>query len=114
MVPPELYGYAAKLHRVVDGDTVRFYVDLGFRVQTTSVPCRLQGINAPELDDPGGQAAKGFVESRLGPAAGIRVRSMRLDKYGRPLVRVYYQDGDRAWHDLNQDLVDAGLAQPVA
>lgn len=42
-----LYTYKGKCFRVLDGDTIRAMVDLGFNVHI-SVTIRLSGINAPE------------------------------------------------------------------
>lgn len=87
-----MYRYAAKLIRVVDGDTVWMDVDLGFTVHV-SICFRLLGINAPELyGTPGtaGKDAKARLESLLAQGA-LSLRSekpLKTDKYGRWLADI--------------------------
>ena len=45
-----MYTYAARLVRVVDGDTVDLDIDLGFHI-TVRERFRLAGIDTPELRD---------------------------------------------------------------
>jgi endonuclease YncB( thermonuclease family) len=67
---------------VVDGDTFRCRLDLGWRIQLdTSV--RVKGINAPELGTPGGEGAKNYLATILLPGMLLTIISRRLDKYGR-------------------------------
>ena len=42
-----MYEYRAKVDRVVDGDTVDFIVDLGFKI-SFKIRTRLAGVNTPE------------------------------------------------------------------
>ena len=46
------YKYAAKVDRVVDGDTVDAVMDLGSSV-AIKIRCRLARINALEVNHPG-------------------------------------------------------------
>ena len=48
MSPIVNYTYAARLERVIDGDTAVLRIDLGFDV-TTRQHVRLKGYNAPEM-----------------------------------------------------------------
>lgn len=61
------YTYYAKLIRVIDGDTARFDVDLGFHAHI-HVDVRFKGYNAPEIsgkNKAAGAAAKAELETLL-------------------------------------------------
>lgn len=111
----DLYTYKALVEKTVDGDTLKITVDLGFTVYWKS-SCRLYGVNTPELKskDPAvkdrAKEAKYYVEVCLPKGTEILIHSRELDKYGRPLVDVYYGEGF-ARH-LNQELLDKKYAVP--
>lgn len=75
-----MYRYRAVVVRVLDGDTVILDVDLGFYV-TVRQSCRLMGINARELHEPGGPEARNHLLSLLPERASINVESIQPDKY---------------------------------
>ncbi|NTV29876.1 MAG: hypothetical protein HGA80_07335, partial [Candidatus Omnitrophica bacterium] len=60
----DLYTYNAYVERVVDGDTLKVRLDLGFGVRVRQT-LRLRGIDCPELKTKAGDAAKAFVQSIL-------------------------------------------------
>lgn len=92
--------YAARVSRVFDGDTVWVQPLAGGRYRKL----RLDGIDAPEICQPGGTAARDALAKRvLGQQVEVRVR--RHDEYGRGLARLRHQ-GD----DLGAWLVGSGLA----
>lgn len=64
--------------RAIDGDTLRCGRE---RV-------RIEGVNAPELDQPGGQQARQRLQRRIDFGELVIQRQGR-DKYGRTLARVY-------------------------
>lgn len=99
----EIYNYKATVIKVVDGDTVKLNIDLGFRMGWT-VNCRLASINAPELGS-GGESAKIYLEQLLPIFTEVHIKSTRLDKYGRPIVQLYLNG-----KDINSDLVQNGYA----
>lgn len=109
----KLYNYKAAVQKIVDGDTANLVIDLGFTIFWQS-NCRLAGINAPELNakDPALRAraleAKQYLIDKLSSGMEIRVCSRALDKYGRPVVDIYYGDGFA--NHINQELLDKGLA----
>ncbi len=109
----ELYTYEAKANRVVDGDTIDMSIDLGFKI-TWRVNCRLAGINAPELSSvvPGvkeaAYRAKSYVESKIQPGDKIRIKSQKLDKYGRAVVTLFY--GKDFSNNLNEEMIAQSLA----
>ena len=101
MVSGLLYQYKAKLIRVVDGDTIDFEVDLGFRVKK-DVRVRLVGVNTPEIysvkkdseEYQEGMKAKQFVENWIennkNEDGYIRLATLKgkTGKYGRWLADV--------------------------
>lgn len=89
---------------VIDGDTFRCTVDLGFWVQVR-MSCRLAGLNAPERRDPGGAESTAALAGLL-TDQDVTVRSVRPDKFaGRFDAQVYAG----AVH-VNGWLVDHGFA----
>ena len=110
----KLYHYSAEVTRVVDGDTVDAFVDLGFDMHSKQ-RVRLYGINTPEC------RTRDLVEKKAGLAAKARLKEMlregknrcviktRLDKkgkYGRVLGVLYVNECD-----LNAKLVWEGHAE---
>lgn len=113
------YTYRAKIIRVVDGDTVRADVDLGFRIHVNNEVFRLYGIDTPETQSRGGrvvteeekarglaakEALKNLIEGRDVALCTIRDKQ---GKYGRYLARIFLDD-----LDVNQWLLDQGHAVP--
>ncbi|MCM8776331.1 MAG: DUF1016 N-terminal domain-containing protein [Candidatus Omnitrophica bacterium] len=103
----DLYTYRAKVERVVDGDTLRVQIDLGFDTWVRQY-VRLRAIDTPELETKEGRRAKDFVERALAQAGGIILTSSRSDKYDRYLADVFYGPENKNY--LNQILLDQGLA----
>lgn len=107
------WTYPAVVRRVVDGDTLILDLDMGLSVWRLGERCRLQGINAPEMDTIEGQQARAFLAGLLTPQgmpSQVTFRSRKLDKYGRPLGSVILPNG----HDLESVLVAAGHATEAA
>ena len=104
------YLYDAELIRVVDGDTVDAWIDLGFDI-TIRRRIRLWGIDAPEMRTRGLQEkAEGFAaKDRLIEILELNhgtfaVRSVGVDKYGRCLGEIYIQD-----ININKQLLAEGI-----
>ena len=104
-----LYNYKAKIKRVVDGDTVDVYIDLGFDVHYFS-RVRLSGINTPEsrtrnLEEKKlGLAAKEYVDQwfqNYGSEFIIQTTKDQKEKYGRVLGTVTSLDGT-AWEEFKK------------
>ena len=111
------YVYPAAVERVVDGDTLWAWLDLGFG-DLARQDLRLRGIDAPEMDTPEGKSCRNYVVDCLADCDRIVVSTSRPDKYGRYLADVFYLTGEtdaemiRAKGTfLNQQLLDAGLAR---
>ena len=92
--------------RVVDGDTIRLHLDLGWSVYTEQ-NCRLIGVNAPEMSTEAGSAARAWATMILPVGLPVTFVSRRLDKYGRPLGQILYGTTNA---DFGSDLLAAGHA----
>ena len=94
-----MYTYKIELFRVVDGDTIDAYIDLGFDVKIKK-RIRLMGINSPEArtrdleEKARGLAAKDRLKAILEGATIIQLTSYGVGKYGRCLG------------ELNVDIID--------
>ncbi len=82
-------AYRALVLRVVDGDTVWLQPEGGGEVRKT----RIEGIDAPEICQTDGRAARDTLRSLL-LRQWVDVRSMQRDVYGRDLARVHWQGQD--------------------
>jgi micrococcal nuclease len=111
-----LYRYAAKLERVIDGDTLILTIDLGFHIYMQE-HVRLFGVNTPEIYGPGsseaGKDAHAYTEQWLAKAGPLCIVSRRYDareKYGRVLAEVY-REGDPT--SLNDALINSGHGSAI-
>jgi endonuclease YncB( thermonuclease family) len=107
--PESLFTYSAQVEKVVDGDTLRVVVDLGFGIKTRQY-LRLRGLDCPETDTPEGKKATDFVRSHIKQADQIVLTSSKSDKYDRYLADVYFTDSDGKEIFLNNLLLEQGLA----
>ena len=80
----ETVSFAAKVARVVDGDT--------FRVQGLDRAIRIWGLDAPERGESGGSAAtralRGLIEERE-----VQCRIRDIDRYRRIVGQCFLPDG---------------------
>jgi len=116
---PETSNYRAKCTNVVDGDTVDLVVDMGFHC-SFSGRFRLLGIDTPELNskDPVLKArahvAKDRVISLLAPGStkwNMFVQIQKdTDNFGRWLASIGFQAADGTMFNLNELLLNEGLA----
>ena len=104
-----MYTYKAKLDRVVDGDTVDAYIDLGFDISVHK-RIRLAGIDSPE------SRTRDLEEKQRGLASKERLTNLLKDgeftleskevgKYGRVLGVLLIDD-----LNINKTLVEEGYA----
>jgi micrococcal nuclease len=118
----ELYHYAAKVVDVYDGDTLTVEMDLGLGVWKQGQVIRLWKVNAPEVRG---------AEREKGLAVRDAVREMLLERYvlvrtildkrgadstekfGRLLGEILVETAGGALLNINQWLLDQGLAQPM-
>jgi len=97
-----------KVKRVVDGDTVDFELDLGFRL-SIQIRTRLARLDAPEIrghDREKGLITKKFVEDFLKDTKDIKVVTHKRGKYGRYLADIW-----KGNEHLNKILIEKGLAK---
>jgi len=104
-----MYTYNCKLLRVIDGDTVRAQIDLGFDVWVTKT-IRLTGINAPEsrtrdkIEKVKGLEAKARLIELL-EHMSFKIQSHGVGKFGRCLGVLYVDD-----ININEQLITEGHA----
>lgn len=107
------YHYSAKIIDIHDGDTLRADIDLGFGVVLKNQTFRFFGINAPEIygdTKTAGMKTTAYVQEVLADKDVI-IMSLKdeKEKFGRWLGKIYYHNGED-WVNLNQELIDKGLA----
>jgi len=110
-----MYHYKCNLIRVVDGDTVDAYIDLGFKV-ILKERIRLMGIDTPESrtrnlqEKSWGKASKKRLIELLNETDGKFVMTTKLQKkgkFGRVLGTIMVNG-----KDTNQVLIEEKLAIP--
>jgi|SRR3954465_15155982 endonuclease YncB( thermonuclease family) len=109
-----MYCYRATTERVIDGDTYRLSVDLGFRC-SVSIEGRLQGIDCPELDTENGKKAKAYVVGLLtpvaSPATSLVIMSYKDERsFARWIVSIWLPNGE----SLAQHLIESKLAKVMS
>lgn len=111
-----VYLYNAEVVRVIDGDTFKVKIDLGFEVHIGPKSVRLYGVNTPESrtknleEKKMGLAAKEFTNQWIKKAGNyVKIETIldKNEKYGRILARVWNEAGEC----LNTEIVKAGLAR---
>jgi micrococcal nuclease len=101
------YEYAGTIVEVLDGDTLKIDVDLGFGIIMHKMKVRLNRINSAEKNTPDGIKAKlALSEVALGRRCVIRTLKDRTEKYGRYLGEVVPEGGE----NLSDYMVSRGLA----
>ena len=88
-----------RVEMVNDGDTVTCIDEAG---QTVKI--RLQGIDAPEFDQPHGRSARNALDQKLA-SRRVRVAGTARDQHGRLLGTLWLDD-----RNLNRELVAEGHA----
>ena len=111
--------YEAELIKVLDGDTIDCYIDLGFDLKIKK-RIRYMGIDTWEsrtrdLDEKKkGLAAKArnkeLLESVSSKSGFFRIKSYGTGKYGRVLGEIFIQDADGKQYSINETLINEGHA----
>ena len=111
-----MYEYKAKITRVVDGDTLKALVDVGFNMHH-DVTLRLFGIDCPEVrtrnleEKEKGFEAKDRVSALLAASNfEVNIKSHGVDKYGRCLAEVVSITPHGESKNINRILLEEGLA----
>lgn len=113
----QLYTYKAHVTDVYDGDTITVDVDLGMNIWIRGLKLRLYGINTPEIRGPereAGLIATAFVKALIedGEVVITTVKD-KTGKYGRMLATVYYRNVDGSYTNLNEELLEKGMAKEL-
>ena len=94
-----MYEYRARVKRIVDGDTIDFVVDLGFKI-SVEIRTRLIGVNTPERGHEDWHKATSKCRNLLRCSADIKfenepdeewwvvIKTEKTGKYGRWLVEI--------------------------
>lgn len=102
-----MYKYNAQVLKVIDGDTVDLFVDLGFKVGFNT-RMRLIGIDTPEKSFPYGKVVQKFLTNLL-EGKQVYIDVTKKDKYGRYLGLVYLNQFDE--FSVNDLLIKENMAK---
>jgi micrococcal nuclease len=110
-----MYEYRATVVSVVDGDTVKLDIDLGFNVTLHGTSVRLMGINAPETTTAEGRVAKTYLTELIPPGTSLVLKSYKdkTEKYGRILGTLLINEslGHKiAGGSINTEMLSKGYA----
>jgi endonuclease YncB( thermonuclease family) len=92
-----------------DGDTARIQLDMGFDI-SWKVSCRLHGIAARELAEPGGREARDHLTGIIPAGTLVDVLSVRYDKYSGRIDVVLFLSADHT--DVGAQMIRDGYAAP--
>ncbi|URG13535.1 putative thermostable nuclease [Staphylococcus phage CUB-EPI_14] len=110
-IEDSLYYFKAKCYEVIDGDTAKFMIDVGFDTYRDK-RVRFLNIDTPERGQDNYKEATDFVKERILNKEVI-IRTYKADNFGRYLGEIWYYDEK---HDkyrlLSNDLLDNGLEKP--
>jgi micrococcal nuclease len=90
-----MFEYIARVHEVVDGDTIDVTIDLGFSIQHI-IRLRLYGIDTPEKTskDSNERLAANLATKRISELIEGKIVTVKThkgsDKYGRYLAEVFH------------------------
>jgi micrococcal nuclease len=102
-----MYKYNAQVLKVIDGDTLDLFIDLGFKVGFNS-RVRLIGIDTPEKNFPYGKVVKDYLINLL-EGNKVYLDVTKKDKYGRYLGLVYLNESDNL--SVNELLINENMAK---
>ena len=102
-----MYKYNAQVIKVIDGDTLDLFIDLGFKVGFNT-RIRMIGIDTPEKWHPYGKVVKAYLQQEL-EGKKIFLDVTKKDKYGRYLGVVYLNKNDE--QSVNDKLIEINMAK---
>lgn len=105
---PRMYP-GSTVVEVIDGDTVRIEIDLGFNIAWT-VSVRLHGVAAREKRRPGGPEARDHLAGLIPAGTLVDVLSVRWDKYAGRVQGVLFHATRR--FDVGATMIKDGYAAP--
>lgn len=111
------YLYKAKIIKVIDGDTLNLYVDLGFSTHKEQ-RIRLANIDCPEIETKDGKKSRQFTQNQLAKSEFVMIQTRKADIYGRFIAHVFYDPTNKkseseifqSGNYLNEDLLQNGFA----
>ena len=109
---PQGFIYNAEVLRVVDGDTYKFKIDLGFEL-THKGTFRLTDVNTPEIrgkERPKGLKVKEYVK-KLIEGKTITVETFKKGKFGRYVCEIYLKPNKK--NPLSKHLLRKRMAKKV-
>ena len=118
---PTTYEFRAQCLKIIDGDTVDLYVDLGFHEYRVD-RFRIHGIDTAELNSKDtvtkqkAVEAKNKVEEWLKPQMITQSWPLRIvtykdpDSFGRWLAEIFFKDPEGTEQSVGQLLMDLKLA----
>ena len=109
----EFWYDKVEVTKIVDGDTIKCRIDLGFGIFKQET-FRLLNINAPEIRGKKrkeGLKSKKWLEKRL--KNDICLNVTKQGKYGRYIVEIYDIDDNRLepFFSINDEMVHEGFAE---
>lgn len=112
-----LYYYRAEVQSVYDGDTCTMNIDLGLGTWLHNEKIRLARINTPEVrgaERPEGLVSRDYLREKIdGQQVWISTLKDKKGKYGRYIADIWIKDTNDNFININDALVEAGLAQYV-
>ena len=113
-----MYEYRVSIDRVVDGDTVDCWIDLGYNLQIHK-RIRFAGVSAPETrtrnkeEKKRGLLAKDWLIQKIDPkvvgsSKDIILKSYEYGKYGRVIGELFIVSGSRK-QSINKMMLAEGL-----
>ena len=114
-----MYEYKiSNIVKIIDGDSLRVDLDLGFKIQLSNATLRLHGIDTPESSQRKrleerklGIKAKEFLVNILeGNKDNLIMKATERGKFGRILAEIFIDSTDNP--SVNQLLIEADLARP--
>ena len=113
-----MYEYRVSIDRVVDGDTVDCWIDLGYNLKIHK-RVRFAGVNAPETrtrnkeEKKRGLIAKEWLQNKIAPkhvgsSKDIILKSYEYGKYGRVIGELFIVSGSRK-QSINKMMLAEGL-----
>lgn len=111
-----MYTYSIELVRVIDGDTIKADIDLGFNMWLRNISVRFAGLNAPETrtrdleEKARGLKVKEFVKEKLELSDHIMIQVDDIGKFGRPIAAIHFKEG-AGYRVLNDILIANGMCE---
>lgn len=109
-----MYKYAARVARIIDGDSIVLDIDLGFNTWLNKQSIRLYGVDTPEyrtrdlVEKQHGTLAKERVEALIQPGDTVLVETIKdkHEKFGRILGIIHTNTGI----NIGELLIEEALA----